>query len=161
MSSIKLDGLTLASTANSKAVLDSGVVFPSGNCIAIHTASTTASQSTTSGDNTLTFGTITTQKNNSKIVCAVSTWIYKVAGSVDVVIFQGSGITSTTTQYMYLQNGISSYSTGFFSGTMNSTTTLTVQARVLHDFYSGGSGTVQVGQGNTHNTFITVWEFMP
>ena len=33
MSSIKLDGLTLASTANSKAVLDSGVVFPTGHVI--------------------------------------------------------------------------------------------------------------------------------
>ena len=33
MSAIKLDGLTLASTANSKAVLDSGVVFPTGHVI--------------------------------------------------------------------------------------------------------------------------------
>ena len=35
MSSIKLDGLTLASTDNSKAVLDSGVVFPAGHVIQV------------------------------------------------------------------------------------------------------------------------------
>ncbi|OUU46733.1 MAG: hypothetical protein CBC12_10730 [Candidatus Puniceispirillum sp. TMED52] len=35
MADIKLDGLTLASTANSKAVLDSDVVFPAGHIIQI------------------------------------------------------------------------------------------------------------------------------
>ena len=141
--------------------IGSSVVFPTGNCIAIHTTTSNASQSTTSGDNTFTFGTVTTQKNNSKIVCSVSTKIFKVAGSIDVCIFQGTGLTGATTQYMKLQSNINSYSTGFFTGTMNSTTTLTIQARVIHDFYSGGSGTVTIGDSSALNTFITVWEFMP
>jgi hypothetical protein len=145
--------------------IGSSVVFPTGNCIAIHTTTSNASQSTTSGDNTFAFGTVTTQKNNSKIVCAVSTRIYRVAGSptssIDNCIFLGTGLTGETLHYMYLEGNINSYSTGFFTGTMNSTTTLTIQARVLHAYYSGGSGTVTIGNASTDNTFITVWEFMP
>ena len=156
-------GNTILTDSGSGMSLSSNVTFPAGNCIAIHTTTSSNSQNTSSGDNTLTFGTVTTQRNNSKILCAVSTRVYKQTGSIDVVIFQGAGLLSgsTTYEYMKISGDVNAYSTGFFTGTMDSTTTLTVQARVLHDFYSGGSGVIQVGENASSNTFITVWEFMP
>ena len=83
---------TVTAGTISGGTIGSSVTFPAGNCIAIHTTTSNNTQSTTSGDNYLTFGTVTTQKNNSKIVCSVSTRIYKVAGSIDVCIFLGTGL---------------------------------------------------------------------
>jgi hypothetical protein len=81
MSSIKLDGITLANTANSKAVLDSGVVFPAEHVIKIKSATfrgidsndTEAYVVIGSGDSdALTITTDVPASNTSKFLLMVS-----------------------------------------------------------------------------------------
>lgn len=75
MSSIKLDGITLASTANSKAVLDSGVVFPAGHIIQQITGSHTYTGDAGVAGGTEVFGPVvnlTCVNANAKIFALIT-----------------------------------------------------------------------------------------
>lgn len=103
MSSIKLDGLTLASTANSAVNLDSSVVFPAGHVIQTVQHVTTSTASITS-TNTNTFASfsiafkksITPIKPNSKILIFISMNVGNDDATIHLELFRdGSVITGS------------------------------------------------------------------
>jgi len=85
MSSIKLDGLTLASTANSAVNLDSSVVFPTDHIIQIVTLSTTAQSSIGNGSEfTSIRKSITPLATGSRLMINYSFGHIGTSGTIDV-----------------------------------------------------------------------------
>ena len=81
MSAIKLDGLTLASTANSKAVLDSNVVFPVGHVIQTVMSPQISASTTSNTDVDVGSYSITTTVANSKIYIIMTLMVNGVTGN--------------------------------------------------------------------------------
>ena len=88
MSSIKLDGLTLASTANSAVNLDSSVVFPAGHVIQVQSVvySTQASNNTGSYVDTGLTASITPTSTSSKVLVLVSQNGCYIAGGANNIL---------------------------------------------------------------------------
>lgn len=106
MSEIKLDGITLASTANSAVNLDSGLVFPAGHILQlIHvskSSNTTINTTSSFMDAGLNTGTITQKQSGSKFL------IQTTATTVP------TGFTSSYRREIYV--GWNTSNTGVYAG---------------------------------------------
>ncbi len=103
MSSIKLDGLTLASTVNSKAVLDSGVKFPAGHIIQTVSSSFNGTQAIGTSDTDVTdLNCSMTIASGNKVLILVNLYagqpqgdygILNIVDGSNVVIYQNTTAT--------------------------------------------------------------------
>ena len=155
MSSIKLDGLTLASTANSAVNLDSSVVFPSGHVLQVVNNQFTTFTSTTSStyvDATGYSASITPSSSSNTVLVMIDACLGGSSTSnVGIAVYAGASLVTETR--IHRIGGVDYNATITYIHSPSTTSLVTYQIKIK--IYSG---TAVINQSSGMTSYITLME---